>query len=315
MSLDLEFDDAQGAISTAVEQLCQKRCTPEAIQASEGKLPAELWQSLADMGVLGIANEEDGAGAIEAVAATEVLGRFVFPGPLVETLFATRVLSDPVREEIASGAALVSVGCPPLLPWAPLARHFIELEGERAWLAKPRGEIEVVRTLAGDPWGRLELLRERELDEVPRALAWMDLLRADYLAAAGRALLDSTTEHASSRVQFGRPIGEFQAVAHPLADASMRLDAARDLARIAASCFDAGDADLRASAAAARISAARAALEAVYACHQIFGAVGVTLKGPVFRFSRRIRQLVSLPPGEDVARALVLDPWGLRQTV
>jgi len=46
-------------------------------------------------------------------------------------------------------------------------------------------------------------------------------------------------------------------------------------------------------------------------CHQAFGAIGITLEGPVFHISRRIRQLASLPPGAAPARAAVLSHFGL----
>ena len=58
----------------------------------------------------------------------------------------------------------------------------------------------------------------------------------------------------------------------------------------------AGRARARASAAAARLSAGRAAIAAAHTCHQLFGAIGITLEGPVFHVSRRIRQLVSQQP-------------------
>ena len=59
-------------------------------------------------------------------------------------------------------------------------------------------------------------------------------------------------------------------------------------------------------AAAARLSARRAALEAAHVCHQLFGALGIVLEGPVFHVSRRIRQLASQAPGEGPAREALL---------
>ena len=95
----------------------------------------------------------------------------------------------------------------------------------------------------------------------------------------------------------------------------MRLDAAATLARIAAHAWDENAADLRARAAAARLSATRAALDAAHTAHQLFGAQGITLEGPVFHVSRRIRQLASQPPPPDAARDALLaqlaEPWRL----
>jgi alkylation response protein AidB-like acyl-CoA dehydrogenase len=91
----------------------------------------------------------------------------------------------------------------------------------------------------------------------------------------------------------------------------MRLGGARDLARCAAAAFDAREARAGELAAAAHLSARGAALESASTGHQVFGALGVTLDGPAFPASRRIRQLASLPPGPARAREAVLAPLGL----
>jgi alkylation response protein AidB-like acyl-CoA dehydrogenase len=141
---------------------------------------------------------------------------------------------------------------------------------------------------------------------VERAFALHDIACAAYLAAAGAALVARAALHARTRRQFGRALGEFQAVAHPLADCAMRCDAARILARRAACAFDASAGDVSARAAAARLSARAAALDAAHVGHQVFGAQGIALEGPVFHVSRRIRQLASLPEGELRAREAAL---------
>ena len=309
MSLDLDFDDAQRAIADAVARFCSEQCTDDVVKATAGAFPADLWKGLAELGILGLVTAEGEGGAVELVAAMEAFGRAVFPGPLAATFFATQVLGDEDRVAVATGRAVVSVGVPPLMPWAPVAQRFVEIDGERAWLCEPQSEIHPVATLGGEPWGRVALARTADLGSSARALALSDLALAAYLAAAGQRLVDDAAEHARSRRQFGRPIGDFQAVAHPLADCAIRLGAASALARAAGSAFDAGDA--RSLAAAARLSAARAGVEAAHACHQVFGAIGITLEGPAFHISRRVRQLASLPPGESPAREAVLEPFGL----
>ena len=45
---------------------------------------------------------------------------------------------------------------------------------------------------------------------------------------------------------------------------------------------------------------------AAHVAHQVFGAIGITLEGPVFRVSRRLRQLASQPPTDAAAREAVL---------
>ncbi len=315
MGLDLALDDAQQAIHDAVGQLCRDQCSDAVIKAAGGRFPSGLWKAMAELGVLALATPEGDGGASELVAALEALGRAVFPGPLAASVCAAQLLPPREREAVTSGAAIVSLGCPPLLAWAPEAQLFIEIEGERGHLARARGAIERVETLGGEPWGRLELVRTVDLGDARRALALHDIALAAYLAAAGNRLVEDSAEHARTRKQFGRAIGEFQAVAHPLADCWMQLAAAATLARAAAFRFDraGGEAKLPAvlaASGAARLSAARAALAAAHACHQVFGAIGITLEGPAFHISRRIRQLATHPCGDAPARAAVLASFG-----
>ncbi|MEH0471026.1 acyl-CoA/acyl-ACP dehydrogenase [Streptomyces sp. B21-097] len=82
-----------------------------------------------------------------------------------------------------------------------------------------------------------ELLGDETAD-VPRALAGVGDFAAAFLAceavgAAGRAL-ERTVEYLGQRVQFGRPIGSFQAVQHRLADVYVQVQAARSAAYYAA---------------------------------------------------------------------------------
>lgn len=311
MSLDLDFDDGQQAVAEAVAAFCRERCPDEVVRESAGTLPLRLWRELAGLGVLALCTPEGDGGALEWVAALESLGRFVFPGPLAATAFAGQCLSGAERARVVAGDAIVSLGAPPLLPFAPLAQVFVESGGARAWLAHPDGEVAPQATLGGEPWGRATLVRERELADAPRAGVLHDVVVAAYAAAAGERLVDDAAEHARARRQFGKPIGEFQAVAHPLADCSIALTAARTLARTAAFHWDAhGWQAAAAWAGAARVSAARAGLQALRTAHQVFGALGITLEGPAFHVSRRLRQLASQPaPGAErnLLAALQLD--------
>jgi hypothetical protein len=244
-------------------------------------------------------------------AALEPLGRAVFPGPLPATFFATQLLDGAERASVANGEAIVSVGTPPLMPFAPVAQLFIAVEDGRAWKAAPAAAIEPVTTLGGETWGRVALDKEDELRGLDRAHAVHDIALASVLCAAGLRLVDDTAEHARTRKQFGRAIGEFQAVAHPLAECAIQLEGAATLARAAAHRFDCEHREARASAAAARVAASRSSVHTARTCHQLFGAVGITLEGPVWHVSRRIRQLASQAPSDAASRERLLGHFGL----
>ena len=308
VSLDLDFDVGQQALADALARLCRDRGADDALGVPMGCFPETLWREIAELGVLAIGTAEGEGGALELVAAMESLGAAVFPGPLVATAFALRLLPEAERRPIASGKSVVCVAVPPELPFGTRADVFVEVDraSGRAWRAAPDGPVEPVETLGGEPWGRGRLARGAALAGLESALAWADLARAAYLAAAARRLLDDAAEHARTRKQFGRAIGEFQAVAHPLADAVIALEGSRVLARSAAYHLDAGGPKSHARAAAARLSATRAALEALHVAHQVFGAIGITLEGPAFPVTRRIRQVASAPPSDARAAPAVL---------
>jgi len=313
--LDLDLDDAQQAVADAVAAFCRDRCPDERVKELQGEFPAGLWRELGELGILGLAAPdapEGEGGPVELVAALESLGRAAFPGPLPATFLATQLLTGEERAAVAAGERVVCLAAPPVLPFGPVAEVFLVVEGERAWQGRPAGPVEPAPSLGGEPWGRGSLERVADLGDARRALAMHDLALAAYLAAAAERLVEDTAEHARTRRQFGRPIGEFQAVAHPLADCAIEAAAAGTLARIAAfRCAVEGPAAGRSVAAAARLAAVRAGLRSLHAAHQLHGAVGITVEGPVFHVSRRVRQLASQPPGLEASREAVLHTRGL----
>ena len=118
-----------------------------------------------------------------------------------------------------------------------------------------------------------------------------DLACALYAAdACGMAAwaLETAAEHAKVREQFGRPIGQFQAVKHLCADMLVRLEQARALAWDAARAADEPSRDVRALVCAL---AAGAALDAAYSCAkdsiQILGGIGFTWEHDAHLYLRR----------------------------
>jgi len=311
VSLDLDFDDAQGALADALDQLARDRCDEATVRAAADRFPRGLWSELASLGVFAAGAPGGDGGALEIVAAMESLGRAAFPGPLAATFAAVQVLAGAEREAVVDGASIVAYGEPPLMPFAPIADVFLVVDAHGVRRAEPDGVVEPVVVLGGEPWGRVALRVGPPLAGGARARVVGEIARAAQLAALGRRVVEEAAEHARTRRQFGRAIGDFQAVAHPLADCHMRLAAARTLARAAAWRLDDGDASGAAAASAsALLSCAAAAVEAAHVGHQVYGAVGITTEGPAFHLTRRIRQLASASPGTASARDRVLERFG-----
>jgi hypothetical protein len=106
------------------------------------------------------------------------------------------------------------------------------------------------------------------------------------LGAVGR-MIDLAVDHARNRVQFGQPIGSFQAVRNRLADAHVAREGA---AAALSSAWDSDDALL--AGLLAKSLAGRAARVAATQCQQVLAGIGFTAEHPFHRF---------------LARALVLD--------
>ncbi|GAA2663426.1 acyl-CoA dehydrogenase family protein [Streptomyces lunalinharesii] len=295
MSEPVAFTPDQEALAGSVRRYCAAKCTEDVQRAGSQAFPRPFWRGLAELGVLALAVPGEGGGAGEVAAVALELGRALAPGPLAATVFAARTLPSACTPPVVSGERLVSWGSPPLMPWSPLADVFIETDGERAWLARPAGAVKPLETLGNEPWGRLSLERVLPLEDVQEGTDLAHMMLAGYLWGAGRRVLDAAVEHARTRVQFGRAIGTFQAVAHPLVNAGLGLQAAEKLVKVAARAIDHRHPQGSALASAARLSASNAAMEAAFVSHQTHGAIGYSVEGPIGHVAQRIRQLSMVP--------------------
>lgn len=305
MGLELSYGDEQVALQESLAGFCEHAGLGPRY-AIDDPLPPDFWSGIADIGVLGLGTDEGGGGVLEIAAAMETLGSYGAPGPLVGTFTAGALLDADRFRAIASGAELVSVGDGVAFPWAPRASHFIELHHDEAFLVEP-GDIDDVMTTAGEPWGRLHPTRVESLGSAAVAAARAEVAIAAYLVGAADRLLTDSAEYARDRRQFGKQIATFQAVSHPLAQLSTRLAASRILCRGAAQRLEDDTKHAVSAASTARVSAVASATEMAYRAHQVFGAMGFTIEGPVAHLSHRIRQFGMLPPRLSDARERVLD--------
>ncbi|MBI4259131.1 MAG: acyl-CoA/acyl-ACP dehydrogenase [Actinobacteria bacterium] len=116
-----------------------------------------------------------------------------------------------------------------------------------------------------------------------RALA---ALAAEAVGVASRAL-ELSVEHASTREQFGKPIGAFQMVSAELADAYVEVEQARSLAYWAAWAVAHGSPDAPVAAAGAKAYAAEAAVRTCERAIQVHGGIGFTWEHPLHRYYKR----------------------------
>ncbi|MEE6174991.1 acyl-CoA dehydrogenase [Mycobacterium sp. 050134] len=122
---------------------------------------------------------------------------------------------------------------------------------------------------------------------VMRALA---VLAAEQVGACER-LLELSTEYARTRIQFGRPIGAFQAVKHRCADMLVSLEWARSASQAALLALEENTpaADPRWRASMAKAVCSEALREAAHANIQIHGGIGFTWENSANLYVRRAR--------------------------
>ncbi len=293
MSPDLSLDADERLIAESVAKFCADRARADTLRAAADSFDRALWRAFCAQGFFALGTPEGEGGARQVVACAESLGRFVFPGPVVDTFLAVQVFAASERTHVIAGEIIVSSGVPPLLPFASEAQVHLGLGPDRVTRLTLGGPIEALQSLGGEPWGRACFKEGEDLPQAPRGLFFADVALAAYLTSAAQGLLQSTAEYVATRKQFGRAVGSFQAVAHPLASCHIALSAAQTLARAAAAAFDEEQARARPLATAALASSRRAGLDAAYTCHQKLGAIGITSEGPAHPITRRIRQLAA----------------------
>jgi acyl-CoA dehydrogenase len=137
-------------------------------------------------------------------------------------------------------------------------------------------EVPVDRRLGEEGQGFRGLMRTFDLSRITLAAAATGL---------ARAALEYAVDYAKTREQFGRPIGQHQAVAFRLADMAMRVDASRLLTWRAARLADSG-ADVTREAAMAKLFASETAMWCTWAAVQTLGGWGYSRELPVEKWMR-----------------------------
>jgi len=156
--------------------------------------------------------------------------------------------------------------------------------------------------LGDEGWGAPALARALDLGAVA--------LAAEQVGGAQRCL-DLSVHHAKQRVQFGRPIGSFQAIKHTCADMMVAVEAARSAAYYAGCVAAEGGDDLARVASLAKAWCSEAYFRCAADALQIHGGVGFTWEYDVHLHLKRARSGESFlgPPAwhrERVARSLGL---------
>ncbi|MEU8145607.1 acyl-CoA dehydrogenase [Nonomuraea sp. NPDC048901] len=311
------------ALRESVSGWAARNIPAELLRSGTDGRPA-FWSGLAEQGLLGLHLPEEfggsGYGLLEAAVAVEALAERMAPGPYVPTVLASAVINASKRpehlESFADGSLTAAVALTGTLTGTFTEDGGLIVSGtaENVLGASLADALVLpVATDEGEEWiiidassatiteiKSLDLTRpvaKVELSEVPvpdlgilggvqssdvRNLAAI-LLGAE---AAGLAswCVTAAADYAKVRVQFGRPIGQFQGIKHKLSRMLVALEQAR------ATVWDATRADgkeLDYAAAIAAVMAPDAAVQCAKDAIQTFGGIGYTFEHDVHLYYRR----------------------------
>lgn len=125
-----------------------------------------------------------------------------------------------------------------------------------------------------------------------------------------QAALEASLKYAHERVQFGKPIAAYQAIAHKIAEMGMHLEAARGLVYRAAWQIERGQPDLK-LAAMAKLFATEMANHAADECTRIFGSYGLAMEYDAQRYFRDARFLLYGGGTSEILRGIIAKEMGV----
>jgi alkylation response protein AidB-like acyl-CoA dehydrogenase len=156
------------------------------------------------------------------------------------------------------------------------------------------------------PLGRLSTTDGQAIegDFEPVRLRLLAALAAEAVGVAQKAL-ELGVEYVSQREQFGKKIGTYQAVSHPLADTYVETELARSLAYWAAWSVAEDDERAPLAAAAAKAQCAETAVAACERSIQVHGGIGFTWEHPLHRYYKRAQWIDAFGGHAATQRAVV----------
>jgi hypothetical protein len=227
MNLELTQDQALLAATLGKWAALHKEIPPGSRTAS--CLAGEaLADDLASQGFYEVAAEPE-LGAFGAVLLIEAVGQTPWA---IETAASALVVPMLKLAGQPRPVALMSLSRAPIARFLNPAGCALVDGGDHVRLLQCDDRVELVQSRYAYPFGRFkgellaasEPIKDASIDEFR---GWRSIAVCAEAVAAMQAALDLTVEHVRTRVQFGRPIGSFQAVQHRLAECSVLLHGAR----------------------------------------------------------------------------------------
>ncbi|MDT5155054.1 MAG: hypothetical protein QOI01_6787 [Mycobacterium sp.] len=307
------MNEEREMLRDTVASIVEKHASPEAVRRameSERGYDETLWTLLCEQvgaAALVIPEELGGAGGelADAAVVIETLGRGLVPTPLLGTTLAELALLSAdeadadTLEKLAKGTSTGAVVFDPgYVINGDVADVVVGTQDGRltrwtTFTAEPVVAMDPTRRLARVEPGATEAIGPDPGLADTAAI----LLAAEQIGAASRCL-DLTVAYTKDRVQFGRPIGSFQALKHRMADLYVLVQSAR------AVVDDAVAEPSATSAALARITASEAFSAVTAESIQMHGGVAITWEYDIQLYFKRAHGSAQLlgPPRDYLRR-------------
>lgn len=298
--------------------------------------PPPYWQAAAEQGLQGVHLAESvggqGFGILELVVVLAEFGYGAVPGPFVPSAIASALIAahDPqakVLAELATGAAIAAyaldsgltatrhgdvlvirgeVRAVPAAAQASVLVLPVAIESRDEWVVLRNDQLEIEAVKSLDPLRPIAHVRANAVDVSDDALlsnltmttahALMSTLLSAEAVGVARWATDTASAYAKIREQFGRPIGQFQAIKHKCAE--MIADTERATAAVwdaARALDDAGESssDVEFAAAVAATLAPATAQRCTQDCIQVHGGIGFTWEHDTNVYYRRALMLAA----------------------
>jgi alkylation response protein AidB-like acyl-CoA dehydrogenase len=307
------MSDERDLLRDTVAALIEKHASPAAVReamASDRGYDESLWKLLCEQvgaAALVVPEELGGAGGElgDAAVVLEELGKGLVPTPLLGTtlaelaLLAADELDADALEKLAEGTSIGAVVFDPnYVINGDVADVVIGVQDGTLtrWtnvVAHPATTMDPTRRLARvEPGDATPMGADPGLSDAAAIL-----MAAEQIGAASRCL-DLTVAYTKDRVQFGRPIGSFQALKHRMADLYVKVQAARAVVNDAV-----GD-PTPTSSALARIAASEAFSAVAAEAVQMHGGIAITWEHDIQLYFKRAHGSAQLlgPPREHLRR-------------
>lgn len=284
----------------------------DAARFARGELPVNAWQLIEENGIAALLLPE-GAGGFggdwqSAFLVANAAGYHTLPLPITETILAQHLLSEAGIDVPAGAltfaccdqlqlAANTTSGSASAVIWGGAVDHIVltRAAGESTQLVliarKDIAKISPAKNLVGEPVADLQWSNATAIASGTVAadvFALGALLRSAQIAGALNAALAQSVAHANERKQFGKPLGQFQAIQQALAIFADEAAAINCAALSACRAVDLGDGGFE--IAAAKLRANRAVGVATSTAHQVHGAIGFTREHNLHKSTQRLWQ-------------------------